>query len=168
MLRIGANQKLVYKLLQHQKYTVIKGMMLMFHFLSELRASCYVADISPVPVRQSGFSLIELLISILIFSVGMLGLASLQITSMRMTQDAQQTYLASLLANGIASQLRVGSNGVDTNFWQQQVSETLPSGVALIEPQAQGHRVIISWNMSQDQAEVQGIETSQYVLDVAR
>jgi type IV pilus assembly protein PilV len=142
-------------------------MMLMLEYSLRQRAFLCASAISSRTYKQSGFSLIELLISLLIFSVGILGLASLQITSMRMTQDAQQHYIASLLATAISNQLSVNAALPDISFWQTQVSESLPAGEVLVEGIPQGYRVSVRWNSSEDQSAVQGLRSAQYVVDVA-
>ena len=50
---------------------------------------------------QRGATLLEILISILIFSIGLLGLASMQITSKRANYEALQRSTAAVLAHGI-------------------------------------------------------------------
>ena len=122
---------------------------------------------SPVPSRYSGYSLIELLVSLLIFSVAILGLASLQVTSLRMTQDAQLRYSASLLAGALASQLSTTKSLAYSDFWIRQVEETLPSGQALIESSASGYHVALSWKASEDQARQDGEGISELSLEVS-
>lgn len=138
-----------------------------------LKTSCKLSTCSRAPniaslkAAQSGFSLIELLISLLIFSVGILGLASMQITSMRMVLDAQQYFSASLLASAISNQLQASGSTQGAEFWTQQVSESLPSGLALIESSASNYRVTLSWNSSEDHARQQGNRRSQLVSSVS-
>lgn len=117
--------------------------------------------------RESGFSFIELLISILVFSVGILGLASLQITSLRMAQDAQQTYTASLLAGAIANQISANLSTADIEFWRQQIIEDLPSGLLQIQSTSNSHRIVVTWKSSEDQSNVVGSRKSEYILDVS-
>jgi len=56
--------------------------------------------------RQCGFSLIEVLISLLVISVGLLSIASLQLLSKRSTYDAAQRTTAALLAGDMLSRMR--------------------------------------------------------------
>ncbi len=134
----------------------------------KLRAYSYALGLRSLPLKQSGFSLIELLVSLLIFSVAILGLASLQITSLRMAQDAQLVYTASLLAGAISNQLYATQSVNDSEFWVQQVAESLPLGRTKIESKSKGYRVTLSWNSSEDQAQQHAGRRSEYVLDVAR
>lgn len=125
-----------------------------------------VADNHCKAGKLCGFSLIELLISLLIFSVGVLGLASIQITSMRMSQDAQQNYTASLLASALSSQISAQRSISNIDFWVTQVSESLPAGQTQIEQIPSGYRVRLEWRPSEDQSLQQANAKSEYVIDV--
>jgi len=56
--------------------------------------------------RTQGFSLVEVLVAVLVLTVGLLGLAALQATGLKATGSAQQTTLASLAAYDAAERLR--------------------------------------------------------------
>lgn len=69
--------------------------------------------------EQSGVMLIEALVAILIFSLGILTVISLQTTSIRLTDDARMRTTATLLANRLIGQMWVNGNTVadiKTNF----------------------------------------------------
>ena len=57
--------------------------------------------------KQTGFTLIEILVSLLILSIGLLGLAALQLTGMKHSQSAHYRSLAVNLAYDIADRIRV-------------------------------------------------------------
>lgn len=106
--------------------------------------------------RQHGFSLIEVLIALIIMSVGMLGIASLYVQSMQAGRTSLFRHHAVTLAGDIADRIRAnrtagavyedpdGANnncvaaGVDCTpaqmamhdilVWQQQADDTLPGG----------------------------------------
>ena len=68
---------------------------------------------------QSGVALLEALIAILIFSLGILTIVAIQATSIRLTGDAQLRTRASLLAERLIGQMWVhGGNiaGLKTDF----------------------------------------------------
>lgn len=71
------------------------------------------------PERQSGVMLLEALIAILVFSFGVLGLVSLQATTVQAGRDAQYRSEASALASDLIGEMwasdRVGTN-LQTNF----------------------------------------------------
>src|SRR3569623_1266887 len=55
---------------------------------------------------QQGFSLFVVLITVVVLSIGLLGLAGLQFAGMRAANDAQEHTYAALLAQDIAERLR--------------------------------------------------------------
>lgn len=73
--------------------------------------------------KQSGFTLIEILITLIIMSIGLLGMASLQINSLRSNQGAYLRSQASMLTYDMADRMRANSvraiagdyNGFDTD-----------------------------------------------------
>lgn len=62
--------------------------------------------------RQSGVSLIEVLIAMLILSIGLLGMVGLQTTSLRNTQNAYLRTQATIFAEDMADRMRANSQGV--------------------------------------------------------
>lgn len=56
--------------------------------------------------RQAGFSLIELLVTALIFGIGLLGLAALQVSTMRSNSGGRNRVTASSLAEGCLSAIQ--------------------------------------------------------------
>lgn len=99
------------------------------------------------PIRvdaQSGIMLLEALIAILIFSLGILTLVALQATAIKLAGDARHRTAATLLANRLIGQMWVSggtlatlkanfeTNGAVYNTWLADVSdkEGLPGVVA--------------------------------------
>lgn len=66
------------------------------------------------PTRQRGFSLIEALITLFVFAIGILTVAGLQLISKKANYDAAQRTTAGMLANDIAERMRanLSNNGV--------------------------------------------------------
>lgn len=60
--------------------------------------------------NESGVALIEVLVAVLIFSVGILGLIALQAKSIQLTGDAEGSTSAALLVNEAASQMYTMQN----------------------------------------------------------
>lgn len=115
---------------------------------------------SAIPVqgsaRQRGFSLVEVLIALIIMSVGMLGIASLYVQSMQAGRTSLFRHNAVTLAGDVADRIRANRtagaayeapNGADNNcidggtncsapqmaaqdilVWQQQAANSLPNG----------------------------------------
>ena len=62
--------------------------------------------------RQNGFSLIELLISLIVFSVGLLGIAGLQMVSKKSNYESIQRTVASQVAYGMLEDMRANGSGI--------------------------------------------------------
>ncbi|QIT56615.1 type IV pilus modification protein PilV [Aquisalimonas sp. 2447] len=61
---------------------------------------------APNTQRQRGYSLLEILIAVLVLSIGLLGLAGLQTTSLQSNQSAAQVSQATFLAQDILDRMR--------------------------------------------------------------
>ena len=61
---------------------------------------------SPIASRPAGFTLIEVMVSVLVMSIGLLGLASLQATSLRFNNDSSAQTQAAYLASDMADRIR--------------------------------------------------------------
>lgn len=70
---------------------------------------------------QHGFSLIEVMVSLLVLGVGMLGLSGLQVASMKGTNNAHARTVASMLAMGLGERMRANSAGVEGGFYDNDV-----------------------------------------------
>lgn len=60
----------------------------------------------PTRTQQSGLGMIEILVALLILSVGLLGLAAMQVTATKMTTQSQQKTQAILLAQDMIERVR--------------------------------------------------------------
>jgi type IV pilus assembly protein PilV len=117
----------------------------------------------PATRRARGFTLLEVLIALLIFSLGLLGLAGLMVVSVKTNQSAYLRTQASFLAQSMADRMRANiavidayegtyddsSGGVascydtacdptalaanDRAVWSQQLVTFLPNSTATIE-----------------------------------
>ncbi len=114
--------------------------------------------------RQSGVALLEALVGILIFSIGILALMGLQAQSIRNTVEAKYRNEAAYLANQIIGQMWVDRSnlaaydtggGANQNMlnWRAQVANTLPRVVAggantpTIDVAANQVTVTVFWQM---------------------
>lgn len=78
------------------------------------------------PHRQTGFTLLEIMIALVIFSVGLLGLAGLQAGGLRSTTTAQYRTIATIQAYDMADRIRANPRGVsDGNY--NALNNTTPS-----------------------------------------
>ena len=69
----------------------------------------YITKVPPAKIgkKQSGIVLLEALIAILIFSLGILALVALQAMSIKLTGDARYRASAALLAGNLFSEMRI-------------------------------------------------------------
>ena len=66
---------------------------------------------------QTGFSLIEILISLLILSIGLLGLGGLQLSSLKGANNAHFRTVASLAVTDLIDRMRANPLAVENNFY---------------------------------------------------
>lgn len=109
------------------------------------------------PFNQTkGFSLVEVLITVLVLSIGMLGIAGMQTTSLRLSSEAHLRSQATEIAYDLFARIRANpaadytvanpGNGncidqectpdqirdFDLTFWNNQLVNQFPNGVATI------------------------------------
>ena len=74
--------------------------------------------------RIHGFTLIELMVAVLILSVGLLGLAGMQITGLRSVNNASSYTQGTLAVNDIVERMRANPAAVDANAFANVDSAT--------------------------------------------
>jgi type IV pilus assembly protein PilV len=111
----------------------------------------------PGTLHQQGFMLLEALVAILVFSIGILALVGMQATATRFSTDAQFRSTASYLANQRMSDIWVADRTTMSAFQESAASLSgLPNGtrtVAVTGPDAtNGYQitVTINWQMPGD------------------
>ena len=96
---------------------------------------------------QTGAGLIEVLVSILIFSFGILGLVALHARGTQLSIDAEDRNRAALLANEIATEMwtmqSVNLTAAAIEAWQARVANAQASGL----PQGAGN-VVVNGNVA--------------------
>ena len=75
--------------------------------------------------RATGFTLIEVLIAVVVFAIGLLGVAGLQVAGMRFTHGSQLRSVAALQAANIADRMRANRVGVRNGYYN--ILGTMPS-----------------------------------------
>ena len=93
---------------------------------------------SPVRPAQQGFTLIEVMVAVLIFSFGVLGIVGMQARAAQFSVQAEDRARAAMLANEIVTQMWAQQTTTldDTKYvvpWQKLVSDGLPSGAGKVE-----------------------------------
>ena len=107
--------------------------------------------------RQRGLSLIEVLVSVVILSVGILGVAGIQVVSLQQNRSAIYRAEALQLANGILDRMRAnpGENYAGVNFDTPPPGNSRCTGVACTPAQMRDYD-IAQWKCSINSADVTG------------
>lgn len=88
------------------------------------------------PKAQQGSSLMEVLVAVLVLSIGMVGALRLQSEAVRQNADSKYVTLASLYAQTALDNFGVTSSGVawvGQSAWEASVTAGLPQGEAEID-----------------------------------
>ena len=85
--------------------------------------------------RSSGFSLLEVLVGLIILAIGLLGLAAMQMISLRQNNDAYLRSQATLQAYNIIDRMRANrQHALDGRFvidFEENASASLPAAINL-------------------------------------
>ncbi|MSQ50454.1 MAG: type IV pilus modification protein PilV [Betaproteobacteria bacterium] len=107
---------------------------------------------SPPPGRrrQSGVTLLEVLVAILIISCGLLGSAGMQSVGMKFNLGAAQRTSATLLANDIADRMRANKVGVEAGNYHLSIPAVTANCLTTIGCTAQqmANHDISEWNQA--------------------
>jgi type IV pilus assembly protein PilV len=123
--------------------------------------------------RARGLSLIEVMVVLVLFSFGLLGLVGLQARTTQLAAGAEDTTRAALLANELAATMW-NSNSVTldaavVSAWQARVADAtgrgLPGGDGSVEITGNVARITVRWSPPA-QAASTGQETNRYVTEV--
>nr|WP_288256245.1 type IV pilus modification protein PilV [uncultured Pseudomonas sp.] len=125
-----------------------------------------------LPQRQHGATLIEVLIAVVVLSIGLLGLAGLQVTSVQSNHSAYQRSQATLLAYDLADRMRANRTealtnayvinfttsscnaanptgtraAIDIGEWLRSLACTLPEGAGRVEKTGNLITIHVRWN----------------------
>lgn len=115
--------------------------------------------------RQAGFSLLEVLVTLIIFAVGLLGLAAMQGRSLQSNHSAYMRTQATNLAYEMLDTWRADRGAVltagglppDLAAWQAQALTVLPDGAVAVQRDGPGNSIFtvnITWRDSRWDADV--------------
>lgn len=74
--------------------------------------------------RQRGFTLMEVLVSMVVLSIGLLGLAGMQVNGLKSNNSSYQRTQASLLANEMIDRIRANRAGLALGSYNNLLSAT--------------------------------------------
>lgn len=113
--------------------------------------------------RQHGLSLVEVLVSILLFSLGILALVGLQASLSKNVTEAKLRSEAAFLANQLIGQMWVDQVNLarygmeegsctDTGFascmnWRARVGQLLPAGAASVNVDGSAVNIELNWQL---------------------
>jgi len=133
---------------------------------------------------SKGFTLLEVLITVVIFSIGLLGLAGLQATGIKLNHSSLLRTQATLLASDVADCMRAnrgtignyaldmddGLHGTpgdqaerDINNWLQTLDQMLPGGDGSITLDGNRATIAVRWD---DTRGVGALKTFTLVTDI--
>lgn len=104
---------------------------------------------NPSAHSQAGIALIEVLVSILLFSLGILGLIGLQARAINFSVDAEDRNRAALLADELASTMWLNKTvdlpSAEKEKWEDKVESALPGASASVTPNGATATISITW-----------------------
>ena len=113
-----------------------------------------------IPMQQ-GMALIEGLIAILIFSIGILSIVGLHAANLRQTTDAKYRTDASFLASHTLGLLWADRNNLPSYAVEDESVPGLPNGKRTVEIDGAAVTVTITWQLSVDKAAHRHVVTTQ-------
>ncbi|MDH3614403.1 MAG: type IV pilus modification protein PilV [Gammaproteobacteria bacterium] len=116
------------------------------------------------PRRQRGFSLVEVLIALVIMSVGMLGIAGLYVQSMQAGRTSMFRHHAVTLAGDVADRIRANPTALGVYTGGGADGGCVGLGVSCSQPQMAQHDIFL-W--SAQAAEMLPAGTVNVTLDAA-
>jgi len=84
-------------------------------------------------IKNSGFSLLEVLIALIVLSVGLLGLAAIQITGLKNNQSAYYRTSATMLAYDMADRMRLNRSIAEAGGYDIAIADDAPTGTTLVD-----------------------------------
>jgi len=138
-------------------------------------------------LRQNGFTLIESLVAILLLSVGALGVAGLQVVSLRNSQTADARGRVATLANQMTSEIAIRAAAVQSNppslvgglanfpctstpatpleRWRWQLDCEIPGSQGAVAYDPSANRLIVTVQWDDSRGAGGGSATQQFLLD---
>lgn len=121
--------------------------------------------------RARGFTLVEALVALLALSIGLLGIAGMQLTGMRANMTAAWRTQATYLGYDILDRMRANKNHIleyeigtgaapvdasltslDLQAWKKNLAATLPSGNGTVDVNGNDVTIVVSWKEERDTA----------------
>ncbi|MEQ6886207.1 prepilin-type N-terminal cleavage/methylation domain-containing protein [Salicola sp. Rm-C-2C1-2] len=100
--------------------------------------------------RSQGFSIVEVIVTVLVLSIGLLGMAAMQTQAMKQTTDMNRYSIATLHANTVAEEYRL-SGGSDWSETLKPIRAAVQRDLGddatiSLESEDELQRITVSWN----------------------
>jgi len=107
----------------------------------------YRNEYTAVSRRPDGFTLIEVMVAVLVLSIGLLGIASLQATSLRNNNDSSMQTRAAYIASDMAERMRANS-GSATAYPAATLASPAPGDCTTVScsPTQMVNNDVAEWN----------------------
>lgn len=113
-----------------------------------------------IPMQQ-GMALIEGLIAILIFSIGILSIVGLHAANLRQATDAKYRTAASFLASQTLGLLWADRNNLASHAVKDEAVPALPAGKRTVEIDGASVTITITWQLPGEKAAHRHVVTTQ-------
>ncbi|MEE8428746.1 MAG: type IV pilus modification protein PilV [Gammaproteobacteria bacterium] len=135
-----------------------------------------MAKVKTIHLPANGFTMVELLVAVLVLSVGLLGLAGLQAAGLRNNQSAYLRSQATILAYDVTDRMRAnravadagaynialgaGSSGGsvaadDLMEWKNNIAAVLPAGDGSVTNNGGTFTILVQWDDNRDTSDLQ-------------
>jgi type IV pilus assembly protein PilV len=98
--------------------------------------------------RQKGFTLVEVLVSIVVLAVGLLGLAGLQLISLKAADSAYHRSQASILVDDIVDRMRANRANAVAGSYNIDIGDASPTGTSIAEVDLANWRAQVSGSLT--------------------
>lgn len=98
--------------------------------------------------QQRGFSLVEVLVAVLVLSVGLVGIAGLQVAAMKTNQSAYMRSQATALAYSLGDRMRSNVPAAALNAYDAAMAGSVPACASVVGclPQEMAQNDLAEWN----------------------
>ncbi len=96
--------------------------------------------------KQAGFNLIEVLVSVVVVALGLLGLAALQLNNIRYNHSAQLRSVAITQATGMIDRMRANYTGVKAGYYNSLSGIPTATSCTICSNSEIAQRDLYQWN----------------------